>query len=266
MMRCHYGSQQINSILIVVAGLLLVTASGGCGLHRAYCVSGGGCGPCEGDVLMADPCGCDAGACCGSCDTGACCGGCDAGACCGDVYPGTCGACSVGSPGGLSGFCLPLMCTKLACGSGCGGVYWNEWICDPPECCDPCDDYGCWVGPQPCHHPGGVLTGACRRVKQAVVGVIHLGLYGYRPGCYGPCGGGCGGCGACGDCGFEECCGCSDCGDCGCGPVSCDSGCVDGCTGACASSTVAPIPLAAQEHRDTRVARPARPPRRMITR
>ena len=107
--------------------------------------------------------------------------GCDDGACSGDLYPGTCGARSLGSCGGLSGFCLPLMSTRLACGSGCGGVYWNEWISDPPECCDPCSDGGCWVGPQPCQHPGGLLVGACRHVTGAVGRVIHLGLYGYRP-------------------------------------------------------------------------------------
>jgi hypothetical protein len=29
---------------------------------------------------------------------------------------------------------------------GCGEVYWCDWISSPPECCDPCDDCGNWIG------------------------------------------------------------------------------------------------------------------------
>lgn len=37
----------------------------------------------------------------------------------------------------------------LACGSGCcGEVYWGEWISDPPDCADPCDNCGTYVGPR----------------------------------------------------------------------------------------------------------------------
>lgn len=35
-------------------------------------------------------------------------------------------------------------------GGGCGEVYWDEWISDPPYCCDPCDDHGNWVGTKCC--------------------------------------------------------------------------------------------------------------------
>jgi hypothetical protein len=33
------------------------------------------------------------------------------------------------------------------CGQqGCGDVYWHEFHSDPPDCCDPCDEYGNWTG------------------------------------------------------------------------------------------------------------------------
>ncbi|MFM8252106.1 MAG: hypothetical protein ACKOBW_10970 [Planctomycetota bacterium] len=38
----------------------------------------------------------------------------------------------------------------LSCGSSCGDVYWDEWLSDPPEACDPCDAYGNWNGHQAC--------------------------------------------------------------------------------------------------------------------
>jgi hypothetical protein len=38
----------------------------------------------------------------------------------------------------------------LSCGSGCGEWYVDEWLSDPPDCCDPGDNWGNWVGPQPC--------------------------------------------------------------------------------------------------------------------
>jgi hypothetical protein len=26
-------------------------------------------------------------------------------------------------------------------------LYWSEWHNDPPQCCDPCDRCGNWIGP-----------------------------------------------------------------------------------------------------------------------
>lgn len=67
--------------------------------------------------------------------------GCVSGACgvdgCGDCCPGPC----------HHGFLSPLE-QLLSCGSGCGEVYWDEWLSDPPDCCDPCDPCGNWIGPQ----------------------------------------------------------------------------------------------------------------------
>ena len=41
-----------------------------------------------------------------------------------------------------------------ACKWGCGEIYWDEWLSDPPDCCDPCDDCGNWTGPQGCCDSG----------------------------------------------------------------------------------------------------------------
>ncbi len=228
------------ALLAAWMGLLTLGVGGGCGYHRAFCTTS--CGSCDGGGLVAAH------------------GGCVDGACSGDVYPGTCGSKSLGPSGGLSGICLPLLSTRLACGSGCGDIYWNEWICDPPECCDPCSDGGCWVGPTPCAHPGGVIRGTLGLVKGAVVRVVHLGLYGYRPGCYGACETACDGCGT------DSCMQCTDCGDCG----------VTGCDGGCAQYSVSEPTLAAHGYANSRP-RPAyvdhgspqsiaRRPHRVITR
>jgi hypothetical protein len=40
-------------------------------------------------------------------------------------------------------------CTHWMC-SQCGEKYWSEWFNDPPECCDPCDDCGHYVGKHCC--------------------------------------------------------------------------------------------------------------------
>lgn len=100
---------------------------------------------------------------------GCCAGGCDDGSCeGGDCSGPACGGC------GGCGACCPnpikTLWRSLTCSSGCGEIYFDEWINDPPEHCDPCDDNGGYIGPQ----------GSCRRW-------LH-GLKGQRGGC---------GCGAC---------------------------------------------------------------------
>ena len=42
----------------------------------------------------------------------------------------------------------------LTCGSGCGELYVDEWLNDPPDCCDPCDNCGNWIGPHGSCHGG----------------------------------------------------------------------------------------------------------------
>ncbi|MEX2113034.1 MAG: hypothetical protein WD845_07595 [Pirellulales bacterium] len=34
------------------------------------------------------------------------------------------------------------------CGPSCGEKYWHEWFSLPPECCDPCDECGGYIGPR----------------------------------------------------------------------------------------------------------------------
>lgn len=105
--------------------LLLIpfAISTGCCMNYGSCgASMGCCGPC-GRGVPAEPGGCDDG--CSSCST----------PCCGPLIGGK----------------LPHMMaarakSHLTCGSGCGEVVWNEWMADPPDCCDPCNSCGQWVG------------------------------------------------------------------------------------------------------------------------
>jgi len=92
----------------------------------------------------------------------------------------------------------------LTCGSGCGEVYWGEWISTPPKP-DPCDSCGNYTGVpnskmyRPHRQP-------VRKIVRAVAGVRY--------------GSPCRSCGSNDPCGCDA--GCSSCGsttadDCGCG-------------------------------------------------
>lgn len=64
------------------------------------------------------------------------------------------GSCAPCGDGALHG-CLH---DKLTCQAGCGELYIDEWISDPPDHCDPCDDCGNYVGHgHSCHHLWGFL-------------------------------------------------------------------------------------------------------------
>ncbi len=64
---------------------------------------------------------------------------------------GKCGGCSTcGSRESLG--------DVASCRWGCGEIYWDEWLSEPPDCCDPCDECGNWAGPQSCCR-GGKLAG-----------------------------------------------------------------------------------------------------------
>ncbi len=72
--------------------------------------------------------------------------------CCGDTWDpilggGQCGVCGGGCQGHTPAQHLKYLMT---CASGCGEIYWGEWISDPPAPCDPCDDWGHWTGPHDC--------------------------------------------------------------------------------------------------------------------
>ena len=53
---------------------------------------------------------------------------------------------------------------KLFC-NGCGDIFFDEWLSDPPDKCDPCDDcHGDWVGERCCppkmlHRVGAMFVG-----------------------------------------------------------------------------------------------------------
>lgn len=90
--------------------------------------------------------------------------------CCGTTSCGPAGGCAYGATAptkpcaaGDVGPCGQSCCftvrgwlrNNLTCGKGCGEVYWGEWISDPPDRCDPCDDcHGQFVGQRGCCPPG----------------------------------------------------------------------------------------------------------------
>lgn len=202
--------------------VLLISLNTGCHWQGMY--AAGGCGSCNTPIIE-------------SCDS---CGGGCGGDCGGSVgsFPATCGNCPP-SNCGFSGLMLPLLHSNLGCGSGCGDVYWGEWISNPPECCDACNEGGCWAGSS-CdgsyagYHDGygcgtGLLAGPVAVIRGTYLGVTHVlrgtasVLHcGYRSTCgypYGPLHGGC----------ANGCCesvstGCESCGD-------------GACTGGCAQAT-----------------------------
>lgn len=47
------------------------------------------------------------------------------------------------------------------CGSACGERYWGDDWSYPPDCVDPCDTCGNFVGPQPCTKERGTLKCEC---------------------------------------------------------------------------------------------------------
>lgn len=101
---------------------------------------------------------------------------CASGGGCGDC--GDCGGkCAGYKPGHPLG-------NLLGCTSGCGEVYWGEWMSDPPDYCDPCDDHGNWGGYGCCGYGCGFP------ILQHVFGSLHAALSGQ-------CAGTCGACDSC---------------------------------------------------------------------
>lgn len=119
--------------------------------------------------------------------------------CCGGWDPilGSCDACGV--CGGACQGHTPAQHMKhmLTCASGCGDIYWGDWISYPPDNCDPCDDWGNWTGPNGCCGPSHLET----------LATGWSNLWGYRTGG----GKGSKGKGSCTSCGGKG--GCDTCGD-----------------------------------------------------
>lgn len=75
---------------------------------------------------------------------------------------GGCQTCGIFGHGGL----LPALRGNMICGRGCSDIYINEWISDPPDCCDPCDKcYGEFTGPH-----GYCCQGPFQRILSAMHG------------------------------------------------------------------------------------------------
>ena len=189
--------------IISLVALFLLSSASGCILGRNLpCV--GGCGDCG----IIDDCSSCGG---GSCGIAAPACGCDScGPSCGcDTFSGGCASfCGDGCIDGCASYgswnCGESCCPRgpamgtpfqwlrynLGCGGGCGDMYWGEWISDPPDCCDPCDNHGNWTGCQSC-------------VRNDFFSGLR-GIFGYRY-CPSSCGGGCGdtcyGGGGCTSCG-----------------------------------------------------------------
>jgi hypothetical protein len=228
------------------AGLLLLAAVAG---SSGCCcpVAPGGCLPYASTAV---------GVACDDCGGMGCDGACGAGGgpACGmpaQAFPATCGTLAPGGCGGLSGLMLPLLSTRLACGSGCGDVYWGEWIFDPPECCDGCNDDGCWAGSAGNAPYGGYHGGCLQGILAGPVAVIrgtYLGVTGILQGTCATVQSGCGisyghGYGHEYPMGVAEGCDCAECTGTIASPA-CSSCGAAGCGGACvqtASPTPAPI-------------------------
>ncbi len=112
-------------------------------LVSAMALTLGGCccfyNPCAQGVFDCGPCGGTCGGGCGSCG-GYC--GADCGTCDGCSGPPCCGIRPVRWVFRVLGFQCAPACT------GCGEEYWGDWCSNPPDCCDPCDQCGNYVGPQ----------------------------------------------------------------------------------------------------------------------
>jgi hypothetical protein len=82
---------------------------------------------------------------------------------------GSCSSCGT-CPGDSQGHTpVSYVARQLTCAGGCGELYWGEWLSDPPQRCDPCDNWGNWIGPQPSGPP----------LWQRVAGG-WIGFWGYR--------------------------------------------------------------------------------------
>jgi len=176
---------------LLVLGLLiagLIASNTGCCVNRF----GPGCGP------LVSSCGDCQGVCGAGYAQGYCGGyeGCDTGCC------NSCTPCGNGCVSGLDCLLAPfaMLNRMFVCSGGCGEIYWDEWISDPPDCRDPCDPCANWNGQ-------GCCTSRWSKMFRCwpCLGVGYPYGYGYQYGSYNPscgCDGGCdSGCGAGGGCG-----------------------------------------------------------------
>jgi hypothetical protein len=174
----------VRALLPLIVSAAIAAASGCCNpyVYRGGCGPCGpaGGGPCEEVVTCRLPAPCV--------DT------CGKGPVCEDDCGPPCGDCGYGY--GCGWYPGKHLVEWLTCGSGCGGVYVNEWCSDPPDCCDPCSPCGGYTG-------GVYCVPLHVKFWRAILGEPccepFLPTLDFVPGCGSPgCGGDCGG-----DCGGE---------------------------------------------------------------
>jgi len=162
-----------HALSICLISALVAATSGCCELGAFLSCPLGACGPICAPAHCCDGAYCEqCGPACGVCDpAGApcvdtcvdtCCDGCGGGGCeaccdpCGDAC-GDCGGdvccdpCCDPCGGSCWSGCGPLSWLfgglGWGCGgSGCGEFYWSDFYSEPPDCCDPCDRWGNWIG------------------------------------------------------------------------------------------------------------------------
>ncbi len=161
--------------LFTLSGCCTTTTCGPCGQPMTcFCL------PCLPKPIVWDGCG-------NECGPNACQG-------CGDY-------CCGGGCGPLSQGLFPWLGGLWTCGRGCSEIYCDEWVSDPPDCCDPCDQcYGSYTG----RGGGYCCLGPCQRLLAAMHGYRYCGPPNSGP--WRPIFGHCGQGGACG-CG-DPACGC----------------------------------------------------------
>jgi hypothetical protein len=133
--------------------------------------------------------------------------------CCNECGPNNCSSCAGYCNGGCQtcgifghGGIFHGLGGCMSCGKGCSDIYINEWISDPPDCCDPCDKCcGEFTGPH---------GYCCRGPFQRILSALHCYKYCPPPDCgpWKPIFGHCG-CGNCGNYGAS----------CGCGDIGCST-------------------------------------------
>ena len=74
---------------------------------------------------------------------------------------------------------------SMLCGSGCGEVYFGEWLSNPPDCEDPCPEFAggpCGCRPAPMTSCGcGACDTCCPRIRPfRLIGRLVRGFYGKR--------------------------------------------------------------------------------------
>jgi len=154
----------IKHAVLICLAVGLVAAASGCGVCRTILYEPFGpnslvdmrsCGVRAGDSECDGDCGMPRGGPCGHRPclarlNRAACEPCDDAACddapCDDAGYGRCGRCGRCGHGGLLAWVFGLLRGSTYCDSGCGERYWGDWYGDPPDCHDPCDQCGNYIG------------------------------------------------------------------------------------------------------------------------